>query len=210
MSNTFVRMRIVLVIVVLFSCLASRGQSPLRVVQLSGVVMVSDSLYPAPYVSVVRKRDHRGTYTDRDGYFTLPVSAGDTLEFVCTGLVPAYFVIPSSSKEYHLSMVQVMDLDQVTLPTVYILPYPAPHRLRNELLALDLPGDQYRAFTRDVGSITQYDGMVDFSGRSYKEAVATINARYSGGFQSGGNLLNPSAWNSFIRAIRSGESDGRR
>jgi len=190
--------------------LVSDAQAQSRVVQLSGVVMVSDSLYPAPYVSIVRKRDHRGTYTDRDGYFTLPVVAGDTLEFICTGLVPSYFTIPSTSREHHLTMVQIMDLDLVTLPTVYILPYPAPHKLRQELLALDLPGDHYRAFTRNVGSITQYDGMVDFNERSYKDAAAMINARYSGGFQSGGNLLNSAAWNSFIRSIRSGETDGRR
>ena len=186
------------------------AQSQPRVIQISGVVMVSDSLYPAPYVSVVRSRDPRGTYTDRDGYFTLPVVAGDTLEFICTGLFPSYFIIPASSKEYHLSMIQVMDMDTVTLPTVYILPYPAPYRLKRELLALDLPGDQYRAFTRDVASIAQYDGMMDFSGRSYREAAATLDARYTGGFKSGGNLMNPAAWNSFIRSIRSGEADESR
>jgi len=189
---------------------ALTAQTLPRVIQVSGVVMVSDSLYPAPYVSVVRSRDYRGTYTDRDGYFTLPVMAGDTLQFICTGLAPSFFPIPAYSTESNLAMVQVMDLDAFELPTVYILPYPAPHKLKKELLALDLPGDQYRAFTRDVGSITRYDGMDDFSGRSYRDAAATLNARYSGGFQSGGNLLNPAAWNSFIRSVRSGEADGRR
>jgi hypothetical protein len=204
-------MRSVFLAAVLSAMIHSAGaQVSPRVIQVSGVVMVSDSLFPAPYVSVVRARDHRGTYTDRDGYFTLPVIAGDTLEFVCTGLVPSFFVIPGASRDFHLSMVQVMDMDSVTLPTVYILPYPAPHRLKKELLALDLPGDQYRAFTREVTSITSYDGMVDFSGRSYREAAAVLNARYSGGFQSGGNLLNPSAWSTFIRSIRSDDANGRR
>lgn len=200
----------VLFILCVMTGLGAAAQTAPHVIQISGVVMVSDSLYPAPYVTVVRSRDYRGTYTDRDGYFTLPVIAGDTLEFICTGLIPSYFVIPAGSKEYHLSMVQVMDMDTITLPTVYILPYPAPYKLKRELLALDLPGDQYRAFTRDVASISQYDGMIDFSGRSYKEAAATLDARYSGGFRSGGNLLNPGAWNSFIRSIRSGDPDGRR
>lgn len=212
MSNTFAKMRVHLWIVLVastFVALTTRAQIQPHVLQISGIVMVSDSLYPAPFVSVVRARDFRGTYTDRDGYFTMPVTAGDTLMFNCTGLRPSYFAVPKTT-ELHLSLVQVMEIEVVTLPTVYILPYPAPYNLKKELLALDLPGDQYRAFTRATASIATYDGMADFSGRSYRDAAATLNARYSGGFQSGGNLLNPSAWSSFVRSVRSGEaSDGR-
>ena len=173
-----------------------------HVVQVSGVVLVGDSLYPAPYVGVVRSRDQRGTYTDRNGYFTLPVVAGDTLEFFCLGFKNSYTKIPANSGETNLSLVQVMEFDTLTLPTVTILPYPAPHRLGAELLALELPGDNYVAFSRTMASIAQYDGMADFSTRASQNASRDIAARYNNGFQSGGNLLNADGWNKFLKSMK--------
>ncbi len=47
----------------------SLGQKKIgeNAVQITGACLVSDSLYPAPYVSIFRNRDHRGTYSNRDG-----------------------------------------------------------------------------------------------------------------------------------------------
>ncbi|MFM7618251.1 MAG: hypothetical protein ACKO5Y_00270, partial [Bacteroidota bacterium] len=114
-----------------------------KVVQVTGVVLISDSLYPASFVSIYRSRDKRGTYSNKEGYFTLPVIAGDTLLFTCAGLEDSYFIIPKETADDKLSMVQIMNVSPFELPTAYILPYPAKNRLRAEILALDLPGDYY-------------------------------------------------------------------
>jgi hypothetical protein len=203
--------RLLLVILsILFVGLNSAdAQLPPKVVQVSGVVLISDSLFPAGFVAIYRAKDRRGTYSGRDGYFTLPVMVGDTLFFSCTGLKDSFFVIPADSKENQLSMVQVMSMENYMLPTAYILPYPSRTRLRAEILSLDLPGDDYVSFHREGNDIVNYDGMLDFSAQSYRSASSQIQNRYTNGFYSGGNLLSRDAWGKFMRSLKSGELDSQ-
>lgn len=173
-----------------------------RVVQISGVVVASDSLLPVPFVTIYRARDHRGTYSDYDGYFTLPAQVGDTLYFSSIGLKKSSFVVPRDSSSNHLSVVQWMETDVYMLPTVNVLPYPEPHKLRAEVLALDFPGDGYTRFSRNYASATNYDGLYNVSDEAYKQANATVLARYNNGFQSGGNVLDAGAWGRFMKALK--------
>jgi hypothetical protein len=166
-------------------------------------------LFPAGFVAIYRAKDRRGTYSGRDGYFTLPVMVGDTLFFSCTGLKDSYFVIPSDSKDNQLSMVQVMSMESYMLPTAYILPYPSKTRLRAEILSLDLPGDEYVSFHREGNDIVNYDGMLDFSAQSYRSASSQLQSRYTNGFYSGGNLLSKDAWGKFMRSLKSGDLDSQ-
>jgi hypothetical protein len=181
----------------------SKGQKKIgeNAVQITGACLVSDSLYPAPYVSIFRNRDHRGTYSNRDGYFTIPALEGDTLTFVCTGLKTSFFVVPVT-EEHQMQIVQVMEMEALELSPLYILPYPAPHELKREILALDLPGDGHQLFKRDDVSLASFDGMNDFSTMAYENASAILTARYSNGFVSGGNILSNDAWRSFIGGFR--------
>ncbi len=191
-----------IVIFLLLTALFGQAQTSPKVVQVSGVVLASDSLYPAQFVGVFRSRDMRGTFSDLNGYFTLPVFVGDTLNFQCIGLKPNSFVVPPSTTENSISIVQLMESDTTTLPTVYILPYPAPHKLRQEVLSLDLPGDNYFAFSRYSGNYKPNDGMADFNSAAVRESISTLEARYNGGFKSGGNVLSPAAWTQFIQSMR--------
>jgi hypothetical protein len=198
-----------LITVLVFGLGSAKAQLPPKVVQVSGVVLISDSLFPAGFVAIYRAKDRRGTYSGRDGYFTLPVMVGDTLFFSSIGLKDSYFVIPADSKDNQLSMVQVMSLESYMLPTAYILPYPSRTRLRAEILSLDLPGDEYVSFHREGNDIVNYDGMVDFSAQSYRSASSQIQNRYTNGFYSGGNLLSKDAWGNFMRSLKSGDLDSQ-
>jgi hypothetical protein len=173
-----------------------------HILQVSGVVVATDSLIPVPYATVFRSSDNRGTFSDHTGYFTLPVIAGDTLNFIFLGLKRSTYVIPFDTVQTHISMVQWMEQENVMLPAVNVLPYPSPARLRSEVLALDFPGDGYFRFDRSAASVSNYDGLRDLSADAYADASATMIARYNGGFRSGGNLLDAAAWGSFVSALR--------
>lgn len=189
-------------------CLSFGAHSQFNpVVQVSGVVVATDSILAVPFATIYRSNDHRGTYSDYDGYFTLPALAGDTLHFVSIGLKKSYFVIPSDSIQAHISIVQWMQEDTVILPTVNILPYPSRYKLRGEVLALDLPGDRYFKFNRTLVAAANYDGLNDLSDEAYSEASETLVARYTSGFKSGGNLLDPNAWGKFMKAMKRGDLD---
>jgi hypothetical protein len=192
----------ILSILIFFAANDAIGQAVWpKVVQVTGVVLVSDSLFPASYVSIYRSRDKRGTYSNKDGYFTMPVIAGDTLLFTCAGLEDSYFIIPKDTPEDKLSMVQIMNVSPFTLPTAYILPYPNKNRLRAEVLSLDLPGDFYVSWKRESSSMSNYDGSVDFSKESYNSASLQMQRRYSGGLYTGGNLLDADSWKKFIKTL---------
>ena len=55
------------------------------VVQLYGVIMTADSLKGIPAVSVIVKRDGRGTYSNDQGVFSIVVVKGDQIEFSSVG-----------------------------------------------------------------------------------------------------------------------------
>jgi hypothetical protein len=173
-----------------------------HILQVSGVIVATDSLIPVPYATVYRSSDNRGTFSDHTGYFTLPALAGDTLNFLFLGLKNSSYVIPSDISQTHISIVQWMEQQEVMLPAVNVLPYPSPARLRAEVLALDFPGDGYFRFDRTAASVSTYDGLRDLSADAYAEASATMIARYNGGFRSGGNLLDAASWGRFMNAIR--------
>jgi len=179
----------------------SQKQVSNNVVQITGACLVSDSLFPAPYVSIFRTRDKRGTYSNRDGYFTLPAMEGDTLIFICTGLKTSQFIVPITD-EHQIRIVQLMDIAPYEMSPLYILPYPAPHELKRDVLALDLPGDGHQLFKRDDISLADYDGMADFSNAAYENGMQLLQARYNNGFVSGGNLLSPDAWHLFLNGYR--------
>ena len=192
-----------LIVLILLAVLANFANAQKRhILQVSGVVVATDSLIPVPYATVFRTSDNRGTFSDHTGYFTLPVVAGDTLNFIFLGLRRSTFIIPDDTVQTHISIVQWMEQENVLLPAVNVLPYPSPARLRSEVLALDFPGDGYFRFDRTAASVSNYDGLRDLSADAYAEASATMIARYNGGFRSGGNLLDADAWGRFVSALR--------
>ncbi len=181
--------------------LSSHAQQK-HVVQVSGVVVATDSLISMPFVSIYRSSDHRGTYSDYSGYFTLPMQIGDTLNFTCIGLRQSKYIIPNDTSLKHLSIVQLMEEDTFTMKTINIFPYPAPHKLRQEILALDLPGDRYQKFSRAQADAASYDGLYDLAEQSTSNEQALLNARMTSGLVTGGNLLDATAWRKFIKTLR--------
>jgi hypothetical protein len=195
-------MKIISLLLVFTLLIVADGNAQKRVLQVSGVVVATDSLIPVPYATVYRGKDRRGTFSDFSGYFTMPAEVGDTLFFMYIGLKKSTYIIPDDTSMHHISIVQWMEQDEIILPTVNVLPYPTPAKLRQEMLALDLPGDQYFKFNRDLTSISNLDGLAEMSDAAYRESSQAIIARYSGSFRSGGNLLDAAAWTKFMKALK--------
>ena len=193
---------VVLVMLAFFGGVFSMAAQREHIIQVSGITVAGDSLIPVPFASIYRSSDYRGTFSDYKGYFTMPAIAGDTLHFVFIGLKKSLFIVPNDTTQQHISIVQWMEQDTLTLPTVNILPYPSRYRLRAEILALDLPGDRYYKFSRDVISIAQLDGLRDLSADAFSDQGDRNTMRQTSGFKSGGNLLDAAAWSSFVRSIR--------
>src|SRR5450432_2092683 len=66
------------------------------VVEIYGVIMTADSLKGIPSVSVVVKRDGRGTFSNDGGVFSIVVLKGDQIEFTSVGYKPKLITIPDT------------------------------------------------------------------------------------------------------------------
>lgn len=195
-------------ILLLAISLSSISQSDPRIIQFSGIVITGDSLEPVPFVSVFRERDMRGTYTDFNGFFTLPAITGDTIRFTCVGLKPESHVIPVDIKENSITILQVMRGDTIQLKPVYITPWNTAWELKREILAMDV-SEAYVQRER-FNELREQDGLVEMGpdgSENFKRVMSNYEQRqgiYNTGYVQN-NLLNPFAWARFIKALSDGE-----
>lgn len=63
-----------------------------------GTVRSADDKSALPGVSVFVRKQNRGTVTDQDGRFSLPVNPGDIVEFSFIGMVSKEYKVPSAEK----------------------------------------------------------------------------------------------------------------
>lgn len=113
-----------------------------KLVQFSGIVLHADSLEPLPFVNIVNiSRNHRGTYTDMRGFFSLVVNEGDTIQISSLGYKKQELVIPPNLVNNTLSAIFKLKMDAIDLPMIYIFPYATIEQFKQAFIKLRLPDD---------------------------------------------------------------------
>jgi hypothetical protein len=115
-----------------------------RVVQLSGFVALGDSLYGLGGVNVYVPNTSRGAQTNKYGYFSVPVLAGDSVIFSAIGYKKQYLIIPKTYSSQSYSIIMQMQEAPTELPVVDVFPWPTERDFKEAVLALKLP-DEGRA-----------------------------------------------------------------
>src|SRR5688572_7843897 len=69
------------------------AQSQKRVIQLSGVVLDQDSVMPLPGVHVYVPKAGRGTSTNGNGFFSMPVLVGDSVVISSIGYQRQFYIV---------------------------------------------------------------------------------------------------------------------
>jgi hypothetical protein len=130
------------VMLVLLLCGAGQSvvaQKQKRVIQLSGVVLDSDTLNSMlPGVNVYVPKAGRGTNTNVMGFFSLPVLVGDSVVLSYVGYERQYYIVPDHPSEY-LTIVVQLQQDVTYLSEVVISPFPTEEIFKEALLALNIP-----------------------------------------------------------------------
>ena len=109
-------------------------------VQFTGIILdgSNEELLPIPYANVLVIEHNRGTYSDFNGFFSIVVEKGDSVEFSAVGYQPVVFQIPDTLTENRYSMVQLMSEDTINLPETVVFPWPSRDHFKLEFLALDV------------------------------------------------------------------------
>lgn len=180
-----------------------------RLVQLSGVVISSDSLQEMPYAAIYNRSVKRGSIADMYGFFSLVVQPGDTLLFRYVGHKPSSYIVPDTLKDNRYSIIHMMELDSAAFNEVIIYPWPSKEAFAQAFLEMNpyddallraqrqLSGQNLAALAAKVSS----DASI-----AYGNVTNQQNTRlYTMGQSPVNNLMNPFAWASFLQKWRAGE-----
>jgi hypothetical protein len=184
------------------------------VVQLYGVIMTADSLKAIPFASIVVNNKGRGTITNNDGVFSIAVNKGERITFSCVGFKDRIIQIPNNLDGNQYSVIQLMVNDTNFLPATILKPRPTRQQFERDFVNAKVDDDMYETARKNT-STAQRRIILSSLPRDGKEAVgASLNQQASRYYYSGQlppmNILNPSAWKSFINSWKRGDFKSKR
>lgn len=117
------------------------AQKQKRVIQLSGVIMNTDTVDAMLYgVNLYVPKAGRGATTNMLGFFSMPVLVGDSIVISYVGYERQYYIVPNHPSEYLTIVVQLRQ-DVTYLSEVIVSPFPTEEVFKEALLALNIPTD---------------------------------------------------------------------
>lgn len=210
-------LRILSLILILVSLFSVHSQAQAQeqekkinnLVELSGVVMTSDSLQPVFYCNIGVVGTARGTISDLNGFFSIVMRKGETVQFSAIGYKDAMFSVPDTLSENRYSLIQLMTNDTVNLPETVIYPWPKPHELKSAFLKLDIPDDDVARAKKNLEEeklrAIAYTMKGDAGENWSWIQRQRVNDYWTYNQPKHINLLNPFAWASFIKAWKNGD-----
>lgn len=187
----------------------ANAQADDDLLQLSGVVVSTDSLQGLPFVSVRIKGLNKGTFTDADGFFSFVVRKSDTILFTFIGMKDAIFVVPKNLSASRYSIVQPMAEDSVLLPETVIHAWPTPEEFNYYFVKANIP-DQYGMLARNNlkrKTLTTFGSAMIMDARENQRYAADQAASryYYSGQLPPQRLFDPFAWSQFFNSWKRGD-----
>ena len=179
------------------------------VIQLYGVVMTADSLQGLDGVSVSVLGKGRGTITNYQGVFSIAVLKGDEIEFTYVGYKPKTVQIPRNLQGNEFNVVQLMISDTNFLAATVIRPRPSRQQFERDFVNTQVDDDMYELARQNVEENKRLALMRSLPADG-KEAVNYVmrqtanKATYAGQIPPM-NILNPFAWQQFVKAWKRGD-----
>jgi hypothetical protein len=192
----------------LFSvCAVAQTAKKKKVIQLTGIVISADTLQAVSYTSVLVSGTNRGTMADASGYFSLVITAGDTLKFSCVGFTPETYYLPDTLTQNSYSLIQMMKRDTLIMPTITISKWPSYQQFKYAFENKAIPEGDLEFAKRNLNRIeannSEYKADASLN-QKWQQSTAKNQLYYNGQIPPN-NLLNPIAWASFLKAWKNGE-----
>ncbi len=179
-----------------------------KVIQLSGIILNSDSTDAVPGVNIYVPKKGRGTSSGRFGYFSMPVLEGDSVVFTFIGLKKQSFKVPEKVENDRISLILTMEVDEIALAEIEVMPYPTEEEFKQAIIAMNVvdPMSISRA-NMSPEMLLRWAESMPASGnenfRSFQQGQMIQNQDLYGPRPL--RLLDPFAWSQFIRSIKRGD-----
>ncbi|MFZ9503848.1 MAG: carboxypeptidase-like regulatory domain-containing protein [Cyclobacteriaceae bacterium] len=208
--NRYLRIGIFLMLLMAGGSSALAQQYQKRVIQLSGVVIGTDSSRAVAGVHVYVPKAGRGAVTNAAGFFSMPVLVGDSVVISAVGYVRQHYIVPNHYSDFLTLIIEMVE-DVTFLNQVTITPFPTEEVFKQAVLALNIPLDEGQIDRKNLNAelmalmVRTAPMDADLNYRYYMEQTA---AGYTERFQPRVNpFLNPFNWAKFFRDLKRGKKN---
>ncbi|WP_246628789.1 carboxypeptidase-like regulatory domain-containing protein [Algoriphagus marincola] len=186
----------------------AQDQRERKVVQLSGIILNADSTDAVPGVNIYVPKKGRGTSSGRFGYFSMPVLEGDSVVFSFIGLKRQTYKVPENMEDDRISLILTMELDEIALEEIEVMPYPSEKEFKEAVLAMSVVDPMtISGSNMSPEMLLRAAEMMPASGnenfRYFQQGLMQQNQDLYGPRPL--RLLDPFAWAQFIRSIKRGD-----
>ncbi len=196
-------------ILILTTIVVTNAQETHPVIQFTGVVMEGDSVNVIPGVHIYVPKGGRGTTSNPYGFFSMPVIEGDSIIFTAVGFKRTHFIVPKHDPSTSLKVLVTLQEDITFLDEVEVFPFPTEDMFKHAVVTMQLPYNRENANLQAWLNATymKEGGYNRFaasqaSNQRYLEDRRILEFQNKFGPQQN-NLLNPWAWASFIKSLKS-------
>lgn len=176
---------------------------------LSGVVLSGDPLVGVPNTNIIVINKNKGTASDTSGFFSFYAEANDTILFSAVGFKDGQYIVPTDIEKSHYSIVQIMTNDTIWLQETIVLPWISYDTFGDELISMTPPiNDELRAkHNLEAAKIYEMSLNVymDSDANYSHQSKMTAQKMFYNGQMPPMQIINPFAWNKFIKSIKNGE-----
>lgn len=189
----------------------SQNQRDSGLIQFSGILLSSDSIFPIPFANIFVHHKPYGTYSNLEGYFSFVARKGDTVVFSHVEFKRSIFVIPDTLLDYKYSIVKLLTQDTINIPGVTIMPMPNRATFDHLFVTKEIPNDDVQRAKNNMEREELKEQAFSLEGSDASEAYKQITRMYAQkSYYAGGqippmNILNPFAWAQFFDAWKRGD-----
>ncbi len=202
---------IIITVILLFIGILINAQEEVQVVQYSGRVisMEHEKINKLIYTNIAVKGTARGTVSDIDGFFSIPVRLGETVLVSRIGYEDREVKIPTDIGGTFYTKDIIMIKDTLFLPEAFIYPWPDKDFFKIEFLALEV-----NTVLQDLAEENLAPEKIEYlktilpndgAEVSKLELQQAAQAYYYNGQAKPMNIFNPLSWKKFIDAIKKGD-----
>ncbi|HNT92132.1 MAG: hypothetical protein KDB91_02105 [Bacteroidales bacterium] len=198
---------LVICVMLLFAFLSVNAQSGgKRYIQIDGLT-ANENGYIVPDVSIYSKHLRRGAASDHRGIFSIISTPGDTVFFSAIGFKSTLLTIPVNALGDHYTTDVIMVTDTIQIGEVLVLPWKTYSEFKRAVLE-NKPVDPLMENMEYNLAMVQQQIWSDLSptpGEAYRFTMQQMsNDLYTRGQLPANNLLNPFAWQKFVKGVKDG------
>lgn len=200
-----------IIALILGGCTIHNSIHAQKVIQCSGFIheLNSEETIRIPFALIRVANTYRASFSNMEGFYSLPVREGEQLEFYSVGYKKTVITIPSNIEGDSYRLEVQLIKDDILLPELTIKPWPNKDRFQIEFLAMD-PDTKLEEVAKDNLSPQKLAALAELlvadgkeGGQFYQRQV--IATTYYAGQVRPMPIFDIMAWMKFIKAIQDGQ-----